>query len=258
MDIKLMSFNVQHCLNYVTREIDYDCMAEAIRACGADVIGLNEIFGCNPDPVRLQEIVAQNLHSTMGYHYDAPNWIGQVEQLAARLGYYCYFAKAVSLSGLGDYGNAILSRFPIRKAETVTIPDPETHAVADGYYETRCVLRVELEVPGGLTVCVSHFGLNPDELELAVQTAVSQIEPQRFVLMGDFNFKPDYPGLQPLFARLQDTAKQFDEPKLSFPSDLPDRKIDYILTSEDVTVIAADIPNLVASDHRPHTALIRI
>ena len=258
MDITIMSFNTQHCLNYLTRQIDYDRMAEAIRECGADVIGLNEMFGFRYNEERLREIAAQNLHSTMGYNYSAPNWTGQVEQLAQRLGYYCYFAKAIELSGLGDYGNAILSRFPILKAETVAIPDPETPAVADGYYETRCILRAELDVPGGLTVCISHFGLNPDEMDLAVETAVSQIEDSRFVLMGDFNFKPDYPGLQPLFAKLQDTAKYFDEPKLSFPSDVPDRKIDYIFTTADLKVISADIPNIVASDHRPHTAVIRI
>ena len=258
MDIQLMSFNTQHCLNYLTRQIDYDRMAEVIRECGADIIGLNEMMGLNRDDEKILEIAAQNLHSSMGYNYADPNWNGQVEQLAAKLGMYCYFAKAIRLSGLGDYGNALLSRYPILKAAVVPIPDPETPAVADGYYETRCILRAELDVPGGLTVCTAHFGLNPDELALAVETAVSQIETRRFVLMGDFNFKPDHPAFAPIYDRLQDTARYFDEPKLSFPSDVPDRKIDYIFTSRDLQVVSADIPAIVASDHRPHTAVIRV
>ena len=31
MQIKLMSFNTQHCLNFITKEIDFDIMADAIK-----------------------------------------------------------------------------------------------------------------------------------------------------------------------------------------------------------------------------------
>ena len=31
-----MSYNTQHCLNYVTQEIDYDIIADTIKKCGAD------------------------------------------------------------------------------------------------------------------------------------------------------------------------------------------------------------------------------
>ena len=44
MKITLMSYNTQHCLNYVTREIDFDIMADTICKCGADIIGLQEMF----------------------------------------------------------------------------------------------------------------------------------------------------------------------------------------------------------------------
>ena len=43
MQIKIMSFNIQHCLNFITGEIDYDVMADAIKKCGADIIGLQEV-----------------------------------------------------------------------------------------------------------------------------------------------------------------------------------------------------------------------
>lgn len=56
--------------------------------------------------------------------------------------------------------------------------------------------------------------------------------------------------------RLRDTAESFTAPKLSFPSDAPRVKIDYIFTSPDLTVTEADIPALIASDHRPHTATL--
>ena len=62
----------------------------------------------------------------------------------------------------------------------------------------------------------------------------------------------------PIRARMKDVAECFDKPLLSFPSDKPDRKIDYIFVSPDVKVISADIPGIVASDHRPHTATVSI
>ena len=154
------------------------------------------------------------------------------------------------------YENLPLSLdIPIVKAETIVIPDPQPRQY-EGYYETRCVLKVELE--NGVTVLVSHFGLNPDEQENAVAMVVSKLKTEKCILMGDFNMTPDAPLLAPLFEKMKDTAEQFDEPKLSFPSDKPDRKIDYIFVSPDLQVLEADIPAVVASDHRPHTAVLKL
>ena len=72
--------------------------------------------------------------------------------------------------------------------------------------------------------------------------------------MGDFNLMPDSPLLDPIRARMKDTADVFTSPKLSFPSDNPYRKIDYIFVSHDIKIVSADIPAIVASDHRPHIA----
>lgn len=45
MQVTLMSFNVQRCINYVTREKDYEAIAEEIRRYNIDIIGLNEVCG---------------------------------------------------------------------------------------------------------------------------------------------------------------------------------------------------------------------
>ena len=74
--------------------------------------------------------------------------------------------------------------------------------------------------------------------------------------MGDFNVKPDNPVLAPLRERMTDLATAFDAPKFSFPSDKPTVKIDYIFASRDLGIVSSDIPGIVASDHRPHTAEI--
>lgn len=39
----MMSYNTQHCLNFITREIDYNIMIDTMKTCGADIIGLQEM-----------------------------------------------------------------------------------------------------------------------------------------------------------------------------------------------------------------------
>ncbi len=235
MKITVMSFNVQHCQNYITREIDYDIMAKTIADCGADIIGLNEIRDAGKDE---------------GFE-------PQVQLLAAKLGYYYYFAKAIDVGEAPNpYGNALLSRFPIESAVTVPVPDPDPATRTKGrYYETRCLLKAKI---GDLTVCVCHFGLNPSEQENAVQTVMEQIEDTRCVLMGDFNVRPDNAVLAPIREAMFDTADVFEGERLSFPSDNPTVKIDYMFTSRDLKVLTADIPAIVASDHRPYVSQLEM
>lgn len=236
MKIKFMSYNTQHCLNFITREIDFDIIADTIKKCEADIIGLQEIRdeGQDADYQSQAKIIAEKL----GYHY-------------------YYFAEAIRFEGTNPYGNAIISRYPIISAETIMIPDPEIKKY-DGYYETRCLLKATIDVRNGLHVLVSHFGLNPDEHENAVETVVSNIPKEHCVLMGDFNMEPDNQILNPIMQGLQDTAKFFSTNKLSFPSDTPKVKIDYIFVSKDLKVEYADIPEIISSDHRPHVATIEL
>lgn len=210
-------------------------MADAIIKCGADVIGLQEMRDESEDE-----------------EYEA-----QTKIIAEKLGFYYYFAEAIRFDGKNPYGNALISRYPIISAETILIPNPVVPEY-DGYYETRCLLKARIDVDDGINVLVSHFGLNPDEHRNAVQTIAANISLERCVLMGDFNVEPDNPVLQPIMEKLHDTATEFDLPKFSFPSDVPNVKIDYIFVSKDIMVSSADIPEVIASDHRPHTATIEI
>lgn len=232
--MKIMSFNTQHCKNYIEQKIDFEVMADAIKKCGADIVGLNEMRGKGEEE---------------GYD----NQTGILSELTG-LG-YSYFAKAIDFKGVNPYGNGFISRIPIISAETIPVPDPDPKT-GDEYYETRCLLKAKLE--GGVTVLVIHFGLNVDEQENAVKTVIDNLEDKKCILMGDFNLKPDNEILKPIRERMKDTADFFGEPLFSFPSDKPDRKIDYIFVSPDVEVISADIPAIVASDHRPHTAEVNL
>ena len=218
--MKIMSFNTQQCRNYYTKKLDYDIMAKAILDFNADIVGLNEMYG------------------------------DQTEQLSKYTGLENWFFAPA----LGVFGNGFLSKFPIKSAEKIPIPDPNPRGY-DGYYETRCLLKVEYE--DGLTVLITHFGLNPDEQESAVKTILPYLKDEKCILMGDFNVLPENPLLIPIRERMKDTADLFDEPKKSYPSDAPNRKIDYIFVSQDIEVIDADIPAVVASDHRPHISTVQ-
>ncbi len=229
--MKIMSFNTQHCLNYLEQRVDYEIMAKTILDLGADIVGLNEM-------------------------YDEGSIYGrQTEKLSELTGLNnSFFAEATLLLNEGSYGNGILSRYKIKSCESIIIPDPDPHSY-DGYYETRCVLKAELE--NGLLVLITHFGLNPDEQESAVQTILKHIRPNKCILMGDFNITPDNDLLKPIYEKMVDTAKLFDGERKSWPSDEPQMKIDYIFVSPDIEIVSADIPMIISSDHRPYIAEIK-
>ena len=228
--MKVVSYNLQHCNSYLEQKIDYELMARAIRELDADVVGLNEIYD-KGNGVRLDE---------------------QTKMLASLAGYpYYYFARAIDLHD-GFYGNALLSRIPIESACVIPVPEAKEK---DRRYEPRCLLKAKLT--GNINVLVIHFGLSAEEQENAVATVAQNLESERCILMGDFNVSPENPVLAPIYEKMTDTSIKFDCKKLSFPSDVPTERIDYIFVSPEAEVVCADIPPIIASDHRPHTAEIK-
>lgn len=233
-NIRFMVYNTQHCLNYLKRYIDYPLIAEIINNMDCSFVGLNEIRGEGPEE---------------GYD-DQTAILSSLTNMP-----YSCFGEAIKMKGNLPYGNAFISKLPIIKAEVIPVPDPEVKNEG-GYYETRCLIKVKLEC--GLTILVIHFGLNPSERRNAVATVLENLEDEKCILMGDFNSEPDDPIIAPLKEKLFDTSELFDEPKLSFPSDKPRIKIDYIFTTKDLKVNFADIPAIVGADHRPYVAEITL
>ena len=227
MKLKVMTFNTQHCLNYLEQKIDFDIMARTVKNFEPDIVGLNEMY----------------------FGGAAPNFSDQVGTLAQMCGYsYHYFGVTLEGAPFGQYGIGLMSRIAPMSIETVKIPNPDDGA----YHEPRIIIKARFE--NGLTVLVSHFGLSDDEKKSAVKTVLAHNEKEKCVLMGDFNMTPDCEILKPIFDEMKDTAKAASSECLSYPSPAPERKIDYIFVSKDIEVISADVPAIVASDHRPHIA----
>ncbi len=231
--MKVMTFNTQHCLNYVEKVIDIPLMAKVIRDCGADVVGLNEMYGAGT----------------------APNYTDQTGELATLTGMYHYFAQAIGYDGVKPYGNGLLSKIPIVSAETIIIPDP-MEKTGPKNYETRCVLKAVLE--GGITVLVTHMGLNVDEEQLAIATVLDNMPTEKGILMGDFNIGHGNPLLDPIREKLVDVAEGIVPVPMTFASYDPIDKIDYIFVTPDVEVLSAEVPAILASDHFPHTAELKL
>ena len=230
MRIRVMSFNTQHCQSYVTGKIDFDIFVKELKDVGAEIIGLNE----------------------MRNKGESEDYQDQVGILAKALGYNSYFAEAIRVKGVNPYGNGILSKYPILSAETVMIPDPKSEECTSKI-ETRCILHAKIDAPQGvIDVFVTHFGLSHAEQKNAVKTVIANITDTKTILMGDFNVLPSDPVLAPIRERMTDTAELSDKELLSHPSDIPDKKIDYMFTSKDIKTLFADVPAHVVSDHRPY------
>ncbi len=113
--------------------------------------------------------------------------VGQAREIASRLGFYLAFGLADVLDG-HDFGNAILSRYPIAKSHNYRIGVPNR--------EQRSCVRADIEWPRHgrmLHVFAAHLGLSGEERREQVARLVSteilanpELTGPR-LLMGDFN-----------------------------------------------------------------------
>lgn len=237
--MKVMTFNIQHALDYKKRIINTDLFADAIKKHNVDFCGLNEVRGIGP---------------IEGYT-DQTNAIGDA------LGFYRYFGEAIKVKDTSPYGNAVVSRYPFKSVETIKIPDPDINNELnrDGepvHYESRCIIKSVIEIEGkDICFLVTHFGLAESERINAVKTICDIVDNTdlSLILMGDFNTEPDEKLLSPLFDRL----KNVDTSENTFPSDNPEIKIDYIFY-KGLEYISSETINEVYADHLPITAEFNI
>ena len=240
MKLRIGTYNIQHGRWHAhfhrTGEeiIALESVAEVIRTMGFDICGLNEV------------------RRNDGTEHD----IDQAKVIADQLGYHFVFAKAIDHNGY-EYGNALVSKYPILSARAVPIAVPvEKRISGQTRYEDRVLLIAELDVAEKpLTVMICHFGLHPDEIQLAVDTIRTEQKKLMgaVVLMGDFNLLPTSTYYARLASFLKDSTADPALP-LTFPSHDPNRKIDYLFTTEDVCVTGVSAPAITQTDHCPYIA----
>jgi endonuclease/exonuclease/phosphatase family metal-dependent hydrolase len=147
-----------------------------------------ELAELGPDIVGLQEVL----------HLDnaPPGTVDQAQAIADQLGYYTAFASAWHIGGGLQFGNAILSRWPIVEPQNFVLPcEPDD--------ETRALLHCVIDSPfGRVPVFVTHLSWKLHQSDVRQQQVafivqrVKELAPIEDgvlppIVMGDFNAEPD-------------------------------------------------------------------
>ncbi|MCY1082139.1 endonuclease/exonuclease/phosphatase family protein [Archangium lansingense] len=226
-DLRVMTFNIQSAIHGL------DKVAEVIRSA-------------SPDIVALQEVDVGSRRA---------NGLDQPAELARRTGlkYYAHF-RTTTLFG-GDYGVALLSRFPLESVEQHPLP------VETGT-EPRTVARVLMNVHGqGVSVYVTHLTRRPFNGSIRVRQSAAimklmEQDPRPKLLMGDMNDTPDAGSIRLFKRELSDVfALRGVGSADTYPLPvIPNLRIDYVLACDRFMPKSSKVLRVKASDHYPVVA----
>jgi len=201
-----------------------------------------------PDLVGLQE-VDRGVKRTEGKD--------EIAELAAMTQMNFAFAHNLDYQG-GQYGVAILSRFPIRTTDHRKF---ENKRVA----ERRGMIRVELDVDGRtINFVTTHLDYQYDDGRLfETEQLMRFLRPIKgpLIVTGDLNDEPSGSAYKLMLGSFEDAwmRGRGKGEGLSYPADKPVKRIDYIFTRPaGVKVKRAWVVNTLASDHLPVVADIEI
>lgn len=173
-----------------------------------------------PDLVALQEVDVFTRRTGTTVH--------QARDLAALTGMEWHFVKAIDQTG-GEYGDAVLSRLPIHSKQGFMLPvTPQLSG------EFRSVALIQVEKEGKKFYFAStHFDhlaqednrlLQAQELKKIVAGIGGPL-----IVAGDLNARPESQTMTIVHSYLNSGCMQ--QCPRTFPSDNPDRTIDYILSA---------------------------
>lgn len=191
-----------------------------------------KIAELRPDVAMLQEVDRRTKRA---------DGVDQAARLAELTGMKFVFGRAMPYDG-GEYGLAILSRFPIERSDTYPLP-------FDFGQEPRALLRARIVPDNGLPVfdCwATHLCHQNEDSRVRqvkqIRWVLREFEDAPAVLAGDFN---DRPGSAPMEAMLADDW---------LDATAPQSEIDYVLIRRtDAWRVAKTLvlKDQTVSDHRP-------
>lgn len=244
MEITVLTFNIHHGIG-TDRKLDLERIARIIEHCQADVVALNE--------------VDKHFSRRSGY-------VDQLGWLAERLGMNSVFgyamsskpARKTSLLHSRQYGNALLSRFPIIGHKNYIFASSALKL------EDRALLEASILINGRpIALYVTHLSLIPfvqwKQAHMILQRMKQANLPA--ILLGDFNAKPHSRLWRKLTKRLTDACYQTSAvPCPTYPSLRPKVQLDYIFVSHHLHIVSAEVIRMmpVASDHLPVKAVLKV
>lgn len=221
-------------------KVDLNRICQVIEASGADLIGLNEV---------------DRFFSNRSHYVD------QIFYLAERLQMKCAFGSAYTFRwrGRSQYGNALLTRFPISSFQNHSLDFYPTIVEGRALLETE--VRIEKQI---VKVYVTHLSLNPlfqrKQIECILQKLKAESLPH--IILGDWNMKPGSAAWKKVTKQLIDVCDKSSraDDLSTFPSAFPTIRLDHIFVSQHFQVFSAEVIHFLplASDHLPLLASIEL
>ncbi|WDE97639.1 endonuclease/exonuclease/phosphatase family protein [Lentisphaera profundi] len=228
-ELTIVSYNIRHGQG-MDGLVDIKRTATVLELLDADLIALQEVDKFCPR--------SGNIHIA--------------KELAKLLGMEFHFEKFMDYQG-GEYGMAVLSRFPIEKTIRHQLPKGT---------EPRCALEIQVKVPAINNllsfICIHNEWRKGDARKAQVKTLLDAINHYHHptILAGDFNATPDDPSI----ALLKNTSWLImnKSGEKTYPSHKPEKEIDFIMSRNlnDKSASHFVVNEQVASDHRPIVAEI--
>ncbi|WP_208745827.1 endonuclease/exonuclease/phosphatase family protein [Pedobacter kyonggii] len=237
--LRVMSYNLHHC-NPPSKEkeglIDVDAIAKAIAEQ-------------KPDFVALQEVDVNTKRSGS---------INQAVVLATKLKMNFYFGKAIDHDG-GDYGVAILSRFPLSAQQTFMLPKNN-----DAKAEQRVLAIATAEIAKGVFIRFASTHLDaqrPEDNRILQAKEINRLaekETLPLIVAGDLNADPSSESIKIFDSNFTRTCSDCG---FTIPVINPRKTIDHIgfKTGNPFKVVSHEVvPERYASDHLPIVAVLEL
>lgn len=221
----------------------------------------NLLLAVEPHIVALQE-VDQGTRRAQG--------VDQPAELAKLTGLQVVFGRNIDYDG-GGYGTAVLTKLPVRSHQKVQLKS--FYQSTPEHAEQRGVQVLELgDKDGpGLFFFNTHLDYRPPDDErmhsaITINELLAKGMDDLAILAGDLNAEPGSGPIEELRKQWKIVGYQAKItspatlPLLTYPSEKPEKWIDYILVRPAETwevVEVRVIEEAVASDHRPLLAVLR-
>lgn len=233
--LRVMTYNI-HVGVGMDKKLDLQRIAEVINAEHPDLVGLQE--------------VDRGVKRTEGKD--------EIAELAKLTAMNYAFAHNLDYQG-GQYGVAILSRFPIKQIDHRKY---ENRREA----ERRGMIRIEIEFAGRtINFVTTHLDYQfEDGRVFETEQMLKFLEGVKgpLIVVGDFNDEPGGDACKLMLTGFEDAwiLAKIKERGLSYPADKPVKRIDYIFTrtSDRLRVKRPRVVTTLASDHLPVVADIQI
>ena len=187
--------------------------------------------------------------------------VDQPAEYARRTGFKVAFGRSLDYDG-GEYGIAVLSRWPIVSDTAIHLPVNPPQERSGGSHEPRVMQLVAIASGlGPLVVLNTHIDASgPETYRLQeIKTIIAGWKQllargeARVLTGGDFNSTPESAVQTQLRASGLDDAwaRCGTGTGLSYPANVPVKRIDYLFLPPGVECTHAEVLVTEASDHRP-------